>query len=267
MNGSIHPSAVVSPHARIADSAIIGPGCVIGPEVRLESGVRLLSHVVIDGETTIGEGGVVHPFSVIGGPAQTIPPDAGPSRVSIGAGVVIREHVTVHGGRDGGLTTIGDHCTLMAGVHIGHDCTLGRHVVVVNDVGLSGHCEVGDFAQLGGKAGCHQFVRIGEYAMLGGGCNAFEDVLPFTLAKGAPARISRLNTVGLERHGVSEATIAAIEYAVVILLERGAEERALPQELASLVRLHPEVARIVEFSRESDRGLAAVASGGFQRKR
>ena len=51
----IHPSAVVDPAAKLADDVVIGPFCIVGPDVTLGARVRLLSHVVVDGVTTIGE--------------------------------------------------------------------------------------------------------------------------------------------------------------------------------------------------------------------
>ncbi len=59
---NIHPSAVVSSKARIGYGCFIGPYSIIGDEVELEDGVRLESHCVIDGRTTIGAETHVFPF-------------------------------------------------------------------------------------------------------------------------------------------------------------------------------------------------------------
>jgi acyl-[acyl carrier protein]--UDP-N-acetylglucosamine O-acyltransferase len=60
---AIDPTARVADGARIGDGVEIGPYCVIGPYVELSSGVRLISHVNVDGVTSVGEGTVVYPFA------------------------------------------------------------------------------------------------------------------------------------------------------------------------------------------------------------
>jgi hypothetical protein len=57
------------------------------------------------------------------------------SGVRIGAGAVIREHVTVNRSiHAGGWTTVGAGAFLMAASHVGHDCEVGDHVVLANAV-------------------------------------------------------------------------------------------------------------------------------------
>ena len=71
-SNSVHPSAVVSPRARIGNDCFIGPFSIVGDEVELKDGVRLESHVVVDGRTVIGEDTRVFPFVSIGLPAQDL---------------------------------------------------------------------------------------------------------------------------------------------------------------------------------------------------
>ncbi|MEC8600314.1 MAG: hypothetical protein VXY24_01335, partial [Pseudomonadota bacterium] len=52
---SISPLAVVDPNAQIAETADIGPFCTIGPNVTIGGGTKLMSHVVVDGHTKLGE--------------------------------------------------------------------------------------------------------------------------------------------------------------------------------------------------------------------
>jgi UDP-3-O-[3-hydroxymyristoyl] glucosamine N-acyltransferase len=51
----VHPSAVIEKGARLGAGVEIGPFCHVGAEVVLGDGVRLLSHVVVAGKTTIGD--------------------------------------------------------------------------------------------------------------------------------------------------------------------------------------------------------------------
>ncbi|MBR6461956.1 acyl-[bacterium] len=68
----IHPTAVISPGAQIAPDVEIGPYCVIGPNVKIGAGSKLMSHVVIDGLTTIGERNTFFPMAAIGHKTQDL---------------------------------------------------------------------------------------------------------------------------------------------------------------------------------------------------
>ena len=69
---TIHASSLVDPRAELAEGVTIGPFCTVGPHVKLGKGCKLISHVVIDGHTTIGENNLFYPFSVIGGAPQDL---------------------------------------------------------------------------------------------------------------------------------------------------------------------------------------------------
>ena len=150
----IHPTAIVDPAAQIGADVSIGPWCTVGPDVALEDGVRLISHVVVDGITRIGAASVLYPFTTVGMAPQDLKYKGEPTRTEIGARCHLREHVTVHRGTvtGAGLTKVGDGCLLMAGVHVAHDCELGEGVVIDNNVLLGGHVSIGANAVLGGGA-------------------------------------------------------------------------------------------------------------------
>ena len=67
---NIHPTAIVHDGARLGADVEVGPYSIVGPKVTLGDGVRLISHVVIDGLTDIGERSTVYPFAVLGVPPQ-----------------------------------------------------------------------------------------------------------------------------------------------------------------------------------------------------
>ena len=56
MSVSIHPTAIVDPKAALGSDVEIGPFSIVGGDVQLGDGVRLHSHVVIEGRTSIGAG-------------------------------------------------------------------------------------------------------------------------------------------------------------------------------------------------------------------
>src|SRR6185503_2243636 len=99
---TIHPSAVVSSNARIGEDCFIGPYSIVGDEVELGDGVRLESHCVVDGRTSIGSETHVFPFVSIGLASQDLKYKGEPSETKIGKRNKIREFVTVHRGTAGG---------------------------------------------------------------------------------------------------------------------------------------------------------------------
>lgn len=212
MSLSIHSTAVVHPDAQLADGVIVGPYCIIGAHVRLDTGVKLHSHVVIDGYVKIGERTEIFPFVTIGLPPQNRNYQGESSVVEIGHDTILREHVTVHAGTEkGGMrTTIGNHCFIMVGSHIAHDCHIGHYVTMANNATLAGHVVLGDYCIIGGLAAIHQFVRIGPYAMIGGTAGVKNDIIPFGTVTAIAGKLSGLNIIGMKRRGVARDDIHAL---------------------------------------------------------
>jgi UDP-N-acetylglucosamine acyltransferase len=215
----IHPTAILAPGATLADDVVIGPYCVIGEEVSLGPGVSLKSHVVIDGRTTIGERTRIFPFASIGFETQDLKYNGEPSSLEIGHDNTIREHVTINPGTAGGgmVTRVGNHCLLMVGAHVAHDCQIGDHVILVNNATLGGHVVIEDHAILGGLSAVHQFVRIGRHAMIGGMSGVERDVIPYGLVMGDRARLTGLNIIGMQRRGFSRDAIQGLRSAYQFL--------------------------------------------------
>ena len=215
----IHPTAIVAPGARLADDVEIGPYCVIGEEVSMAQGVSLKAHVVIDGRTTIGERTRIFPFASIGFETQDLKYKGEPSSLDIGHDNTIREHVTINPGTEGGgmVTRIGNHCLLMVGAHVAHDCQIGDHVILVNNATLGGHVVIEDHAILGGLSAVHQFVRIGRHAMIGGMSGVERDVIPYGLVMGDRARLTGVNIIGMQRRGFSREDIQGLRNAYQFL--------------------------------------------------
>lgn len=200
---SIDPSARVADGARLADDVSVGPFCTIGPDVEIAAGGVLHSHVVVAGRTSIGPRASIYPFAVLGQPPQSLSYRGEPSRLVIGSDAIIREHATLNPGtsRGGMVTRVGDHCFMMTGAHVGHDCQVGDRVIFANGATLGGHCAIGDHVFLGGFAAIHQFCRVGDHAMVGGLTGIVRDLIPFGTAFGTPASLIGLNFVGLKRRG------------------------------------------------------------------
>ena len=219
MSEGIHPSAVIAEGATLGEGVRIGPFCVVGPEVVLGDNVRLHSHVVVDGDTHVGEGTEIFPFAAIGLIPQDLKFGGEKTALRIGARNRIREHVTMNLGTagGGGLTKIGDDGLFMAGCHIAHDAIVGDRVIVVNSSAVAGHCVIEDDVIIGGLCGIHQWVRIGRGAIIGALSMVTKDVLPHGLVQGPRGELDGLNLVGLKRAGVDRSDITALRAAFQML--------------------------------------------------
>src|ERR1043165_4913667 len=93
---SIHPTAVVHPKAQIGSACMIGPYCVIGAHVAIGPGCCLHSHVVIEGQTVLGQENEIFPFASIGLKTQDLKWKGGLTRTEIGDRNTFRESVTIN---------------------------------------------------------------------------------------------------------------------------------------------------------------------------
>jgi UDP-N-acetylglucosamine acyltransferase len=215
----IHSSAVIEPGAQIGNDCVVGPFCVVGPDVVLGDRVELKSHVVVTGNTNVGEDTVIFSFAVVGEIPQDLKFQGEQSRLIIGKRNRIREHVTMNPGTDGGggVTRVGDDGLFMAGCHIAHDAQIGDRVIVVNSAAIAGHCVLGDDVIVGGLSGVHQFVRIGKGAIIGAVTMVTNDVIPYGLVQAQRGELDGLNLVGLKRAGVARSDISALRAAIQTL--------------------------------------------------
>jgi UDP-N-acetylglucosamine acyltransferase len=219
---SIHPTAIVAHGAELGPGVDIGPFCTVGPDVVIEAGAKLISHVVVEGHTRIGEDVQLFPFCTVGLAPQDMKYKNEPTRCEIGARTLVREHCTIHRGTATGVgvTRIGTDCVLMAVVHVAHDCQIGSNVIVANNAVMGGHVSIGDHAVVGGAAAIHQFVRIGRAAMIGGVSGVEGDVIPFGSVIGNRARLAALNVIGLRRRGFDKTAIHRLHLAFKALYSK-----------------------------------------------
>jgi UDP-N-acetylglucosamine acyltransferase len=212
---SIHPTAIVSAGARLASGVTVGAFSLIGADVEIGDGTRIASHVVIADRTRIGRRNRFFQFASVGEIPQDRKYGGEPTATSIGDDNVIREFTTIHAGtaQDRGTTTIGHRNLLLAYTHVAHDCMIGDDTTFSNNAQLAGHVVVGDYAVLGGFVGVHQFCRVGAHAMVAAGSIVLQDVPPFVMAAGYPAKPRGINAEGLRRRGFAADEIAAIRRA------------------------------------------------------
>jgi len=202
----IHTTALVDPRAELDLDVEVGPYSIIGPKVKIGKGTRIKSHVVVEGNTTIGEGNHIFQFSTIGSVPQDLKYKGEESQLIIGSYNVIREFASLNPGTSGGgmLTRIGDRNLMMMYCHIAHDCIIGSHSVIANGATLGGHVIIEDYVIAGGLVGVHQFVRVGTGSILGAGSMVSKDITPYCNATGDRVKLRGLNLEGLRRRSAAK---------------------------------------------------------------
>lgn len=210
---AIHPTAIIATGAQLHPTVEVGPYSVVGPHVKVGAGSWIGPHVVLDGHTTIGEKNRIFQFASVGAVPQDLKYAGEPTQLVIGDGNTIREGSTLHIGTagGGGLTRVGHGNLFMAQSHVAHDCQVGNHNIFANGATLAGHVEVEDRVTLGGLAAVHQFTRLGSYSFLAGGAIVVMDVPPYCMVQGDRAELTGLNTVGMTRGGMDEASVARVK--------------------------------------------------------
>ncbi|MCL1916417.1 MAG: acyl-ACP--UDP-N-acetylglucosamine O-acyltransferase [Desulfovibrionaceae bacterium] len=259
---SIHPSALVAAGAKLGQDVNIGPYVCIDDEVEIGDGTRVDAFACIKRYTRLGRNNHVFSHAVVGEIPQDLKFNQERSRLEIGDGNSIREFATLHRGTgEDGVTRIGDGCLLMAYCHVAHDCVLGSQVIMSNSATLAGHVEVQDHATVGGLSAVHQFTRIGHHAFIGGMTGIGQDIPPYMLASGARASLYGPNLVGLRRQGFSNETIGALRSAYRLIWLSGLPRKEALEKAAQEYAAFPQVMHIVDFVRESKRGVLMADRG------
>ncbi len=260
----IHPSAILGEGARVGANVEIGPYTVIGEGVSIGEGTLIGAHVVIDRDVVIGRENRIAAGVIIGGPPQHKQYGGERTLVRIGDRNVLGEYASISRAYgEGEATIVGDDNFIMSHVRVDHNCRIGNNVVLVSGVGLAGYIVVDDHAYIGGQSGLHQFVRVGRLAMVAGMALVRQDVPPFVLAAGYPARARALNTVGLIRAGISPNDRAVLKRAFAILyrselsigqalprLEAECGTNALVQDLIAFMKTGNQKRGMVRWSRD-----------------
>ncbi len=256
----IHPTAIVDKKAKLADNVEVGPYAIIGPTVEIASSTSVGAHVVIEGRTSIGENCRIFTGAVIGSIPQDLKYKDAKSFLKIGNNNIIREYVTMNPGTDeGGVTSVGNENLLMAYSHVAHDCKVGNGCVIANSGTLAGHVKLEDKVVIGGLTAIHQFTRVGKMAMIGGCSKVVQDIPPFSTCDGHPAKVYGLNLIGLRRSEVSKEEQSALKQAFKILFYSGLIFKSARDKVREEVGGAGEVKYLLDFIKESKRGVCKGA--------
>ncbi|MFZ9609247.1 MAG: acyl-ACP--UDP-N-acetylglucosamine O-acyltransferase [Methylococcales bacterium] len=253
----IDSTAIVDSHAELADGVSIGPYSVIGADVKIGAGTVIGSHVVIKGPTSIGKDNRVYQFSSIGEDPQDKKYAAEITRLEIGDRNTIREFTSMHRGtqQDNCVTKIGDDNLFMAYTHVAHDCIIGNNVIMANGASLAGHVHLNNNAILGGFTLVHQFTQVGQYSFAAMGSAITQDIPPFIMVGGKPTRPHGINSVGMERNGISAEDIRLIRNAYKIIYKMNLRLEDAIEKMEELASDSKQLADMISFLRNVSRGI------------
>ena len=252
----IHPTAIISPDADIAPDVEIGAFAIVGEGCTIGEGSVVAARATLERNVTLGRSVKVGIGTVLGGAPQDLKYAGEETTVEVEDGTVIREYVTINRGTAHSFrTTVGKNCLIMSYVHIGHDCRIGDSVILSNIVQLAGHVAIDDKAIISGMAAVHQFARIGRHSFIGGMSRVAKDIPPFLKAVGNPVKLYGLNTVGLQRSGMDDATILELKRAYRLLFRSDLNLTQAIERAQSELEPLPEVKELIGFVEASDRGV------------
>lgn len=235
---------------------MVGPFSIIGPGVTIGTGTTIGAHVLIERNTMVGDGCQISHGAVLGSDPQDLKYKGGETTLVVGDRTVIREYATLNRGAvASGRTVVGSDCLLMAYTHVAHDCEIGNHVILSNAVNMAGHVVIEDWVIVGGLSPIHQFVRIGAHAFVGGASRISQDVPPYVCVAGSPPKLYGLNSVGLDRRGLSEDVRMALKSAYRILFLSGLNVTQGLARAEAEVEPLPQVRHLLTFIRSSERGI------------
>lgn len=257
MSVTIHPQAIVSKSATLSQGVEVGPFSLIEDNVTIGKDTKIGPGCFITGSTTIGQNCQIFKGAVIGSPPQDLKYNGQHSYIEIGNFNVIREYVTVNPGtEEGSKTQIGSNNLIMAYSHIAHNCKVGNHCVLANAATLAGFVEIEDKVIVGGLVAIHQFCRVGKLAIIGGCSKVVQDIPPFSMADGHPAKIKGLNSVGLKRAEVSADTIQTLKKAFKILFFENHSFDAARKLVEKDLSISPNIEYLLSFLQSTQRGIA-----------
>ena len=100
--------------------------------------------------------------------------------------------------------------------------------------------------------------------MVAGMAKATQDVLPYTIADGNPARMRVINKIGMERAGYADQAITEVRRAFRTLFMRELRLEDAVQEVEQTLGDHPHIRLLLDAITGSKRGIARPESSTFE---
>jgi UDP-N-acetylglucosamine acyltransferase len=270
----VHPTAIISPNARLAEDVTVGPFAVIDGPVVLGPGCAVGPRVSLLGRVTAGQGNRFLASCTIGGEPQHRDYQGEPTGVRIGDFNTFHECATVHRAMPAtGDTVVGSHNLFMEGSHVAHDCRVGDHCTFASGAVIGGHVEIADGVMLSENSAVHQLCRVGKLALLHGATLITQDMPPFWVANEMTNGVQGVNIDGMKGAGYLPADVSAILLAFRAIHLAGLTFSNAVAHICRELCHSAAVRELVEFVQSSKRGIcskrwprqcSANARGRFQ---
>ena len=252
----ISPLAYIHPEAKIGENVEIAPFVFIDKNVVIGDNNKIMANVNILYGARIGNGNTIFPGAVIGAIPQDLKFRGEESTAEIGDNNIIRENVTVNRGTAAkGRTIVGNNHLLIERLHVAHDAQIGNSCIIGNSTKMAGEIVIDDYSIISANVLMHQFCHVGGYGMIQGGCRFSKDIPPYIIAGREPICYAGINVVGLRRRGFSNQTIEKIHDAYRISNQGGLNNTDALKKIEDEMEMTPEISYIVNFIRESARGI------------
>ncbi len=207
-----HPTAVISPSARIGrgahigafvcvmdeveigDDAVLLPHSIVYPGVRAGHRLLLHAHAVVREHCILADDVTVGNGAVIGGDGFGFAkrPDGDWQKIPQSGVVILESGVEIQANACIDRASIGE-TRIQAGakvdnlVQVGHGSQVGRNTLLCSQVGLAGSTRVGDRVILAGQVGVAGHCTIGDGVVATAQSGIPSDVPPNTTISGYPA--------------------------------------------------------------------------------
>jgi UDP-N-acetylglucosamine acyltransferase len=247
----IASTAVVDSSAQLGEEIIIGPGCIIEGDVVIGDHCELRGNVFIASGSRLGRNNRIFANGVLGEEPQILGLRGPKTELIIGDNNTFRENVIISRGspRGEGKTWVGNDNFFMIGSHIGHDCQVEDYTVIGNYCQIGGHSKIEHHAWLSANSGTSPFVTIGCYGYMAAYAGTTHDIPPYVRASGLyPCEVRGVNVIGLQRAGMDEQAIQAIEraYRQVYRQDTSRNIAAAVAELLAEENLNPHAKYMLE---------------------
>ena len=252
----IHPTAIIESDVELDYGVEVGPYSIIKKNVKIGANTKIGDRVTIEGWTTIGQSCEIFTGAVVGSITQDKKYKGDKSFLHIGNGNKIREYVTINPGTgEGTETVIGDNNLLMAYSHVAHDCILHNNITLANVATLAGYVVIEDKSIVGGLSAVHQFVRIGTLASVGGCSKVVQDIPPYMMTDGHPAKAYGINSVGLDRAHIPKEEKMELKKAFKLIFKSGLLLKNVIKQIEDTFPKTPTIQTLLNFLRNSERGI------------
>jgi UDP-3-O-[3-hydroxymyristoyl] glucosamine N-acyltransferase len=207
----VHPSALVSPSAKIGKNVAIGafayvgdeveigektiifPFTVIYPRVKIGKETIIHSHVSIREEIHIGNRVIIHNGAVIGSDGFGFIQDKDRSHIKIPqtGTVIIEDDVEVGANATIDRATLGETIIRRGTkidnlVQVAHNVEIGPNSILAAQVGIAGSSSTGKNVILGGQAGVADHVRIEDNVIAAAQSGVTKDIRAGSIVAGSP---------------------------------------------------------------------------------